>query len=188
MWQASTSQKAYLVLLAVIAVERIAELLLSSRNAKKAFARGGREVGQGHYRVMALLHTAFLLACAGEVVGLQRVFPGGLGWAALGGAVVAQGLRYWAIATLGERWNTRIIFMPELAPVTSGPYRFVRHPNYVAVILEMVFIPLVHGAWLTAVVFSAANAALLVVRIQAEERALGAEYQRAFASRPRFIP
>jgi methyltransferase len=184
----STSQKAYLFLLALIAMERIAELLLSRRNANKAFARGGRELGQAHYRVMAVLHTLFLLSCAGEVVGLERAFPGSLGWAALIGAMLAQGLRYWAIATLGERWNTRIIFVPGLAPVTSGPYRFVRHPNYVAVILEMALVPLVHGAWVTAVVFSIANAWLLVVRIQAEERALGAEYQRAFSSHPRFIP
>ncbi|WNG29781.1 hypothetical protein F0U62_41570 [Cystobacter fuscus] len=184
----SDSARAYLLFLGFIVVERLFELVLSARNARRALAQGGREVGQGHYRVMTVLHTAFLLACAGEVLVFQRTFPGALGWAALVGAVAAQALRYWAISTLGERWNTRIIFIPEAQPVTSGPYRFVRHPNYVAVILEMACIPLIHGGYLTALLFSVANAVLLSVRIRAEEAALGAEYQRAFQARPRFIP
>lgn len=184
----SASARAYLLFLVLIGGERLFELVLSTRNARRAMAAGGREVGQGHYRVMTLLHTAFLLACAGEVLLLHRDFPGLVGWLALGGAVAAQLLRYWAISTLGARWNTRIIFVPGATPVTSGPYRFVRHPNYVAVILEMVCIPLIHGAWLTALLFSVANAALLAVRIRAEEAALGAEYRQAFEARPRFIP
>lgn len=184
----SDSARAYLLFLGFILVERLFELVLSARNARRALARGGREVGQGHYRVMTVLHTAFLLACAGEVLVFQRAFPGALGWAALVGAVAAQALRYWAISTLGEHWNTRIIFIPGAQPVTSGPYRFVRHPNYVAVILEMACIPLIHGGYLTALLFSVANAVLLTVRIRAEEVALGAEYRRAFQARPRFIP
>ncbi|MBM7114018.1 isoprenylcysteine carboxyl methyltransferase family protein [Archangium primigenium] len=184
----SDSARAYLFFLGLIGVERVVELVLSTRNARRALAAGGREVGQGHYRVMTVLHTAFLVSCAAEVVGWPRAFPGVLGWVALGGAVLAQALRYWAITTLGERWNTRILFIPGARPVTSGPYRFVRHPNYVAVILEMACIPLIHGAYLTALVFSVANAALLVVRIRAEEAALGPEYQRAFGARPRFVP
>lgn len=184
----STSAGAYLAFLGLIAAERVYELVLSTRNARRALAAGGREVGQAHYRVMTLFHTAFLLACAGEVLLLHRPFPGVLGWACLAGALAAQLLRYWAITTLGERWNTRIIFIPGATPVTAGPYRFVRHPNYVAVILEMVFVPLVHGGYLTALVFSLGNAALLFVRIRAEEAALGAEYQQAFSSRPRFLP
>jgi methyltransferase len=184
----SSSARAYLLFLVLVGVERLFELVLSTRNARQAMAAGGREVGQGHYRVMTLLHTAFLLACAGEVVFLHRDFPGLVGWVALAGAVAAQLLRYWAITTLGARWNTRIIFIPGATPVTNGPYRFVRHPNYVAVILEMVCLPLIHGAWLTALVFSVANAVLLSVRIRAEESALGSEYRQAFGARPRFIP
>jgi methyltransferase len=183
-----TSLTAYLAFLGLTAIERLFELVLSNRNAKKALARGGREVGQRHYRVMTVLHTAFLFSCVGEVLWLDRPFPGLPGWLALGGAVGAQLLRYWAITTLGERWNTRIIFIPGAQPVTGGPYRFVRHPNYIAVIVELACLPLIHGAWLTALVFSLANAVLLYVRIRAEEAALGAEYQRAFADRPRFIP
>jgi methyltransferase len=178
----------YLGLLGLLAAERLVELVLSRRNAARAFARGGVETGRGHYRVMVVFHSLFLVACAVEVVGLSRPCPGGLGLAALGVALAAQGLRYWAIASLGERWNTRIIVVPGLPPVTRGPYRFLRHPNYVAVVLEMAAVPLVHGAWVTAVVFSLGNALLLLVRIRAEEAALGAAYAEAFADKPRFIP
>ncbi len=178
----------YLAFLALLAAERIFELALSRRNGRIAFARGAREVGRGHFRVMAIFHTLFLLSCAAEAVLLGRRFPGALGLAALGGALCAQGLRYWAIATLKERWNVRIIFVPGAAPVTAGPYRFIRHPNYLAVAMEMVCVPLVHGCWLTALVFSAGNAALLTVRIRAEESALGKEYAAAFSNSPRFLP
>lgn len=145
-------------------------------------------MGQSHFRVMVLFHTAFLVACAVEPLALHRPFPGLLGYISFGVALGSQLLRYWAISTLGERWNTRIIFVPGATPVTAGPYRFIRHPNYVAVILEFIFLPLIHGGYLTALFFSLGNAALLYVRIRAEEQALGAEYQQAFAGRPRFLP
>ncbi|MFL5359143.1 isoprenylcysteine carboxyl methyltransferase family protein [Archangium sp.] len=183
-----SSPHAYLGLLGLLAVERWVELVLSKRNAARAFARGGVETGQAHYRVMVVFHSLFLVACAVEACGLERPFPGAPGYAALGVAVGAQALRYWAIASLGERWNTRIIVVPGLAPVTRGPYRFLRHPNYVAVVLELAAVPLVHGAWVTALVFSLGNALLLRVRIRAEEEALGALYAETFAERPRFIP
>jgi methyltransferase len=183
-----TSVQLYLLLLAAVALERGAELLLSARNARLARARGGVESGQGHYPVMAIFHGVFLAACALEVVLLRRPFPGVVGWIALAVAVGAQALRYWAIATLGWRWNTRIVVVPGAAPVTGGPYRLVRHPNYVAVIAEMLALPLVHWAWVTALVFSLGNAWLLRVRIRAEEQALGEPWRDAFAGRPRFVP
>lgn len=183
-----TSAVLYLIFLGLLGTERLFELALSRRNARRAFERGGREVGQAHYRVMAALHTLFLVSCAAEVVLLGRPFHPAVGLPALVLAVCAQALRYWAIHTLGDRWNVRIIFVPGAAPVTSGPYRYVRHPNYVAVILELAMVPLIHGAYLTAALFSAANAALLYVRIRAEEAALGQAYQDAFAGRPRFVP
>ncbi len=182
------SVRMYLVFLGLLAGERLVELVISRRNAARALARGGFETGQGHYRVMVVLHSLFLVACAAEVVGLGRPFPEPWGWVALGLALVAQGLRYWAIASLGERWNTRIIVVPGLSPVTRGPYRFLRHPNYVAVVLELAVVPLIHGAWMTALVFTLGNALLLRVRIRAEESALGESYAQAFAHRPRFIP
>ena len=183
-----TSVQLYLVLLAMVALERGVELVLSARNARIARARGGVEVGRGHYPVMAVFHGAFLVACAMEVVLLRRPFPGAVGWIALAVAIAAQALRYWAIGTLGWRWNTRIVVVPGAAPVTGGPYRFVRHPNYVAVIAEVLALPLVHGAWLTALAFSLGNAGLLRVRIRAEEQALGEPWRDAFAGRPRFVP
>jgi methyltransferase len=183
-----TSLPAYFVFLGLIALERGVELRLSRRNARIAFTRGGREYGQAHFRTMAVFHGAFLASCAAEVTLLHRPFPGVLGAIALFGALAAQALRYWAIATLGERWNVRIIVVSGEEPITAGPYRFIRHPNYAAVALEMACVPLVHGAWLTAILFSLGNAALLRTRIREEEKALGGHYAAAFADRPRFLP
>jgi len=182
-----TSHVAYLGFLALLALERVGELLLSARNARVMRARGGREVGHAHYQVMRIFHTLFLLACAVEVLGWQRSLP----WfalAALVAALGAQALRYWAIVSLGPFWNVRIIVIPGVPPVLRGPYRWLRHPNYVAVIVEMVAVPLLHNAYVTAVVFSLGNAWLLWVRIRAEERALGLSYENVFADTPRFLP
>jgi methyltransferase len=183
-----TTAHGYLLLLALVGLERLHELVVSRRNARAAFAQGGVEVGRPHFRVMAAMHTLFLLACGVEVVVLARPFPLLLGSFSLAVVVLAQLLRRWAMVSLGERWNTRVIVVPEATPVTSGPYRFLRHPNYVAVVLEIAFLPLVHGAWLTALVFTVANAALLVVRIRVEEAALGPKWESSFATLPRFVP
>lgn len=185
-----TTQLAYLALLGLLACERGFELWLSRRNAALAFAQGGVEVGQGHLGVMRALHTVFFFACALEVVALDRPFDPRLGLPMLALALAAQGLRYWAITTLGPRWNVRVIVVPGAQVVTSGPYRFLRHPNYAAVIAEGIAIPLIHGAWLTALVFTLANAWLLATRIRVEERAL-ADYcaqSERLDTRPRFVP
>ncbi len=178
----------YLGFLCLLGLERGAELLVSRRNSRAALAAGGVETGRGAYAVMVVLHTLFPLACAGEVLVLKRPFPGALGFGALGAALGAQVLRWWAVRTLGWRWNTRIIAIPGATPVTGGPYRFLRHPNYLAVVLEMACVPLIHGAWLTALTFSALNGALLAVRIPAEEQALGRPYAAAFEGRSRLLP
>ncbi|MFZ5446043.1 MAG: isoprenylcysteine carboxyl methyltransferase family protein [Myxococcota bacterium] len=175
-----TSLWLYTGLIALVALERLVELRLSKRNAQWAFERGGREYGQGHYRFMTVFHTLFLVACVAEPWLLARPFVTPWSWLALALALGAQGLRYWAITTLGTRWNTRVIVLPEWEPVTGGPYRFFRHPNYAAVVLELAVLPLVHGAWLTALAFSVVNLGLLRVRIGVEERALGAKYAQAF--------
>ena len=178
----------YLVLLALLGCERGAELVVSRRNARRAFAAGGVETGRRAYAIMVGVHALFPLACAAEVLLLPRSFPGAAGFAALAVALGAQALRWWAVATLGERWSTRVIVVPGAAPVTGGPYRFLRHPNYLAVVLEIAAVPLIHGAWLSALVFSALNAALLAHRIPAEERALGSAYAEVFAARRRLVP
>jgi methyltransferase len=183
-----SSVKAYLIFLSLIAIERGFEVALSRRNARIAFSRGAREYGQKPFQLMAALHTAFLPSCAAEVILLHRPFPGLLGAIALLGAMGSQALPYWAVLTLGSRWNVRIIVVPGEHPITAGPYRFIRHPNYVAVALEMACVPLVHGCWLTAVVFSLANALVLRTRIRGEEKALGEGYAAAFSDRPRFLP
>lgn len=172
------------VYLVALVVERIVELVLSKRNAAKAFARGGVEVGQAHYRVMTAFHTLFLIACVVEA----KPFDNVLFFAFLPGALAAQALRWWAIRTLGERWNTRVIVVPGAEPVTQGPYRFMKHPNYLAVVIELFCVPMMMGAFFTAVFFSVGNAVLLWVRIRAEEKALGEKWEQAFAGKSRLLP
>jgi methyltransferase len=179
---------AYLVFLSLFGAERLFELWLSRHNARIALSRGGVESGALHFRAMAAVHALFLPACAAEVLLLRRPFPGAAGFAAAGVAMLSQGLRWWAIASLGWRWNVRVIVVPGEAPVRRGPYRFLRHPNYLAVATEMLCVPLAHGAWICAAVFSAVDAGILCVRIRAEERALGSDWARAFDGVPRFIP
>ena len=163
---------AFTALVALVGLERLAELVVSTRNAAWSFARGGVEHGRGHYPVMVALHTGFLVAMLVEAwVRRPEVAPA-LAWSMLALVIAAQALRWWCIATLGRRWNTRVIVVPGMPPVTSGPYRLLRHPNYVAVVVEGVALPMVHSAWITAVVFTLANAALLVVRIRVEDAAL----------------
>jgi methyltransferase len=167
-----TGLTAFTVLVALVALERLAELVVSTRNAAWSFERGGRESGGGHYPVMVALHTGFLVAMLVEAWVRRPDVPPALAWTMLALVVASQALRWWCIATLGRRWNTRVIIVPGLPPVTSGPYRFLSHPNYVAVVVEGIALPLVHAAWITALVFTVANAALLVVRIRVENAAL----------------
>lgn len=164
---------AFDLLIAATAVERLVELVVSTRHARWALARGGVERGRAHFGPMVALHTGLLVACVAEVHLADRSFLPAIGWPAMAAVLAAQGLRWWCVATLGERWNTRVIVVPGLPLVRSGPYRWLRHPNYVAVAVEGVALPLVHTAWMTAVVFTALNAVLLLaVRIPTEERAL----------------
>lgn len=163
---------AYVLLVVAVGVERLAELVVSTRNARWAFAQGGVEFGHGHYPVMAAMHTALLVACIAEVAVADRPFLPWLGWPMLALVAASQALRWWCVATLGRQWNTRVIVVPGLPLVSAGPYRWLRHPNYLAVVVEVAALPLVHSAWVTAVVFTAANAAVLAVRIPVEQRAL----------------
>jgi methyltransferase len=180
----------YYGFLALLVGERMLELRISARHARLAFERGGVEVGARHFGVMRALHTAFFAGCALEVWALDRPFLPALALPMLGLALAAQALRWWAVISLGPAWNVRVIVVPGAPLVTRGPYRYLRHPNYLAVVLEGIAVPLIHTAWLTASTFSLANAALLAVRIRSEERALarlgdGAEQ---LARRPRFLP
>jgi methyltransferase len=170
-----TSEVLFTLLVAAVAVERLAELVVSKRNAAWSLARGGVETGRRHYLVMVVLHTGLLAGALVEVWWRRPDFVPALGWTMLALVVASQALRWWCIATLGPQWNTRVIVVPGLALVTGGPYRFLSHPNYVAVVVEGFALPLVHSAWVTAVVFTVCNAALLTVRLKVENRALAGE-------------
>ncbi|GAY14851.1 isoprenylcysteine carboxyl methyltransferase family protein [Mycobacterium sp. shizuoka-1] len=162
----------YVLLVAAVAVERIAELIVARRNLAWSRAQGGIEFGANHYPVMVVLHTGLLVGALVEVIGLHRPFLPALGWPMLAIVVGAQGLRWWCITTLGQQWNTRVVVIPGALRVVGGPYRFLRHPNYVAVIAEGIALPLVHTGWITALVFTVLNAALLRTRIRTENAAL----------------
>jgi methyltransferase len=163
----------YTLLVLLVAFERLIELNVARRNAAWSFQRGGKEYGGGHYPVMVLLHTGLLAGCLAEVHYGGRPFVPALAWPMLALVLAAQVLRWWCVAALGPRWNTRVIVVPGLPLVDRGPYRLMRHPNYLAVVVEGAALPLVHGAWLTALCFTLADARLLAVRLRCENAALG---------------
>jgi methyltransferase len=164
----------FTVLVGLVGLERLAELLVAKRNLAWSVARGGRESGMSHYPFMVVLHTGLLVGCVLEVWLGGRSFLPAIGWPMLALVVAAQALRWWCIATLGRQWNTRVVVVPGLPRVVGGPYRIFAHPNYVAVVIEGLALPLVHDAWITAIAFTVLNAGLLTVRIRAENSALAA--------------
>lgn len=162
--------KRFTALIVLVAAERVLELVASKRNLKWSIAQGGKEFGAGHYPVMVALHSGLLL---GAVLEARRRRPRPvLGAIMLAVVLAAQALRWWCITTLGRQWNTRVVVVPGAARVADGPYRMLPHPNYVAVVTEGAALPLAGGAWLTALVFTVANAVLLRTRIRVENEAL----------------
>lgn len=162
----------YVLLIALVGLERLAELVVAQRNLAWSRARGGVEVGLSHYPIMVVLHTGLLVGCLVEVFALNRPFIPALGWPMLAVVIAAQGLRWWCITSLGRQWNTRVVVIPGAERVSGGPYRLMPHPNYVAVVAEGIALPLVHGAWITALTFTVLNALLLRRRISIENSAL----------------
>lgn len=167
-----SSEVWFTILVLAVGVERLAELVVSKRNADWSFRHGGFETGRGHWPYMVALHTALLVGALAEVWLADRPFIPSLGWTMLALVIASQALRWWCIATLGRQWNTRVIVVPGAPRVTRGPYRWFRHPNYVAVVVEGFALPLVHTAWVTALVFTVLNAWVLTVRLRDEEAAL----------------
>lgn len=159
---------AALAILVYVTLQRLAELTLAARNTRRLLAQGGFEVGQRHYPVMVLLHGAWLGGL--WLLALDR--PPAMGWLAV--FALLQALRVWILATLGPRWTTRVIVVPGERLIRRGPYRFLRHPNYWVVVGEIAVLPLAFGLAWYALLFSLANAALLLVRIRCEEAALDA--------------
>ena len=166
------SQVLFTILVGAVALERVAELVVAKRNLAWSLARGGQESGFAHYPFMVALHTGLLAGCVLEVWLGARPFLPALGFPMLVLVFASQALRWWCIRTLGPQWNTRVIVVPGAGRVTGGPYRFLSHPNYVAVVVEGFSLPLTHTAWLTALVFTALNAVLLNVRVRTENAAL----------------
>ena len=157
--------------LAFLIAERGWELWLSARHLRRLRALGAVEHGRGHFPLLVAIHVAFPVALAAEVLICgTRPWPAWSLWLALW--LAAQALRIWSIRTLGEFWNVRIWVVPGLEPIRRGPYRYLRHPNYVAVAIELLSAPLMFGAWRTALGVSALNLVALAVRIRAEDRAL----------------
>jgi methyltransferase len=156
-----------IVILALVTVQRLSELWLSRRNTRRLLARGAREHGRGHYPLIVAVHALWLVS----LWWLARSRPVDGFW--LGLFVLLEIARIWVLATLGPRWTTRIIVLPEAPLVRSGPYRFVNHPNYWVVIGEIAVLPLVFGLWQVALAFTLLNAIVLAIRIRSENRALG---------------
>ncbi|HVG52046.1 MAG TPA: isoprenylcysteine carboxylmethyltransferase family protein [Xanthobacteraceae bacterium] len=166
------------VILGLVTAQRVGELLLSARNARRLIADGAVEAAPGHYPVMVVLHAAWLVGLWIEA----RGWPDAVLFTAYLGVQV---LRVWVLASLGTRWTTRIIVQPGWSLVNKGPYRYLAHPNYLVVVLEIALLPLMFGLIWYAAVFSILNAALLAVRIHAENEALGRSTSLAHRSEVR---
>jgi methyltransferase len=154
-------------ILALVVVQRLGELVVASRNTRRLLARGGREIGRDHYPLFILLHGSWLIAIALTTPLRTEPF-----WPLIGVFVVLQLLRVWVISTLGPYWTTRIITIDDAPVVRSGPFRFLRHPNYCVVAAEIAVLPLAFHNWAVAVVWSILNALLLRHRIGVESAAL----------------
>ncbi len=174
----------------IVVIQRLFELRIAKKNRRWAEAQGGYEVGKEHYPFVVLVHILFFGGILLEVSLFGATVPAWWRWPfAL--FLLAQGLRLWCIRSLGRYWNTRIIIIPGHPPQVEGPYRYLRHPNYVVVFIELLTFPLIYGAWITAIVVSLLNmGVLLLLRIPTEERALAevTSYQQLMGGKARFLP
>ena len=177
-------------LVLAVAGQRLWEVRKSRRHERALRASGARESAPEQMPVMKAVHGGWLLAMLAEVWIGDRRFSPRLAAGALATFGAGQVLRMLAMRQLGDRWTVKIMTLPDSPPIEEGVFRYLRHPNYLGVALEMAALPMVHGAWMTALGFSMANGVLLHRRIAAEEAALDrdGDYEGAFAGRPRFIP
>ncbi|HMD30743.1 MAG TPA: isoprenylcysteine carboxylmethyltransferase family protein [Candidatus Acidoferrales bacterium] len=184
------SRAAFVGLVAGVAALRFVELRISRKNQQKLAAQGAQKAADPRFPAMVVLHTCVLAGAVAEVLLLARPFYLPLGVCMMSLFLCANGLRWWVIRTLGTHWNVQVMDSARLGVVTTGPYRWVRHPNYTAVFVEMLALPLIHTAWITALAGSAAHAWVLRGRVAAEERVLLADpgYRAAMADKPRFLP
>ncbi len=181
---------AYLSLLAVVGFGRLIELRISRRNQRKLEKQGVRKVREAHFPWMVLVHGGILVGAALEVTLLHRPLIPALAIAMGAVFVFANVLRWWVIRTLAGYWNVEVMASSGLGFVTSGPYRWVRHPNYVAVVAELLALPMIHTAWITALVGTVANLEILRRRLRVEDGVLMSDssYRLAMGTKPRFLP
>lgn len=181
---------AFLILLAAVAGQRLFELRVSRRHQQQLVSRGAARVNDPKFRWMVVLHTAVLIGAAVEVVVLKRPFIPALAATMFAIFLAANAVRWWVISTLGAHWNVQVVDSTRLGIISSGPFRFVRHPNYAAVFTEMIALPLIHTAWITALTGALLHIAVLGQRLSTEERVLFAnpDYRAAMAHKPRFLP
>ena len=186
----SPTVTAYLAVVAAVALLRFAELFISARHRRALAAEGATVVFEPHFKWMALLHTAILAGAALEVVLLRRPFVPALAVPALVLLVASTWTRWWVIQTLGRHWNVGVMDSTHQGVVDTGPYRWVRHPNYTAVFVELLALPLIHTAWITALLGSLAHVFVLRARVAAEDRVLLAnpDYVARMGRKPRFLP
>jgi methyltransferase len=180
----------YLLLLAAAGGGRLVEMQVSRRRLRALRARGVEQAPEPYFRWIVLLHAGVLAGAALEALLLKRRPVRPLAIGAVIAALLANGLRWWVIRSLGQHWNVHVVDSLGLGVVTSGPYRWLRHPNYLALIVELEALPLIHSAWLTALIGGVAHALLLRRRIATEEALLlqSAEYRALMAPRPRLLP
>ena len=174
MVEISTSEVVFAGVVLLVVAERLWELAFSARNARATLQRGGVVSGDPHHWRVVALHVAWLAAAPLEVVCFDRPWIPALGLGMIVLLVLSMALRYWSVRALGERWNVRIIVVPGETPVTDGPFRWFRHPSYTAAYVELIALPMVHTAWLTALVLAPPNMLAMWHKIRAEERALQA--------------
>lgn len=181
---------AYLALLLLVALLRLYELRISRRHQRALIAHGASKVVDPRFRWMVLLHTGVLLGAALEVVFLHRPFYPFFAGICLAIFLATNVVRWWVIRTLGQHWNVQVMNSTGMGVITTGPFRYVRHPNYAAVFVEMLVLPLIHCAWITAIVGSTAHVLVLSQRLTTEERVLfsDARYREAMSGKPRFLP
>lgn len=162
----------FTLLILLVAGERIIELVISKRNLDWSFAQGGVEYGRSHYKYMVVIHAFLLIGALAEVWAIRPTLQPLLFWGFFALAMGSQALRWWCIGTLGKRWNILVVIIPGLSAVRGGPYRWFKHPNYVAVVIEGLALPMVGFAWRTALIFTILNIFVLSARLKSENAAL----------------
>ena len=181
---------AYLWLLVLVAIGRLAELWISRRNQRQLQKQGVRKIPEPHFRWMVLLHGSIIVCAGTEVLFLHRPLIPTLAIPMLTLFVLSNLLRWWVIGTLAGHWNVEVMESSPLGVVTSGPYRWVRHPNYVGVVLEVFSLPMIHTAWITAIAGTAGYLEILRRRLKTEDGVLlsSPAYRQAMGGKPRFFP